>query len=212
MVYNLFQRRAAREPAHSEFAATVASLPFAADAPDRPSDPRSDRRPDRRPAHTDDDIADSQHDVFDSLPGQASVGAPGAAGEPRPGDSSIPDVCTDLGSGFGGDFGGDSQHAEGDPDADSHTQSAPTLLHIGRYALKSRLGEGGLGQVHEAWDPLLSRTVAVKTLQFTLDEPARVSLDGLFLNEARAAGGLSHAHIVTVFDAGLSALGVYIAL
>jgi serine/threonine-protein kinase len=88
----------------------------------------------------------------------------------------------------------------------------PTLSHIGRYALKKRLGEGGLGTVYEAWDPLLSRTVAVKTLQFDLDTPSRVSLDGLFLNEARLAAGLSHPNIVTIFDAGLSAHGVYIAM
>jgi serine/threonine protein kinase len=92
------------------------------------------------------------------------------------------------------------------------TEQRPTLSHIGRYALKGPLGQGGLGQVHEAWDPLLSRTVAVKTLQFNLDMPSRVSLDGLFLNEARAVAGLSHPHIVTVHDAGLSAHGVYIAM
>lgn len=88
----------------------------------------------------------------------------------------------------------------------------PTLSHIGRYALKRQLGQGGLGTVYEAWDPLLSRTVAVKTLQFELDTPSRVSLDGLFLNEARTAAGLNHPGIVTIFDAGLSAHGVYIAM
>ncbi|MBC7940461.1 MAG: serine/threonine protein kinase, partial [Chitinophagaceae bacterium] len=99
-----------------------------------------------------------------------------------------------------------------DIEADSITETRPTLSHVGRYALKSQLGEGGLGQVHEAWDPLLSRTVAVKTLQFNLPPATRASLDGLILNEARAAAGLSHAHIVTVHDAGLSAHGVYIAM
>jgi hypothetical protein len=96
-------------------------------------------------------------------------------------------------------------------DAESASEH-PTLSHIGRYALKKRLGEGGLGTVYEAWDPLLSRTVAVKTLQFDLDTPSRVSLDGLFINEARLAAGLSHPNIVTIFDAGLSAHGVYIAM
>ena len=95
---------------------------------------------------------------------------------------------------------------------DTTVEHSPTLSHIGRYALKGRLGPGGLGQVHEAWDPLLSRTVAVKTLQFDVELSQRVSLDGLFLNEARAAAGLSHPHIVTVHDAGLSAHGVYIAM
>ena len=96
--------------------------------------------------------------------------------------------------------------------SDTTVEHSPTLSHIGRYALKGPLGQGGLGQVHEAWDPLLSRTVAVKTLQFDIELTQRVSLDGLFLNEARAAAGLSHPHIVTVHDAGLSAHGVYIAM
>lgn len=96
--------------------------------------------------------------------------------------------------------------------AESAVEQSPTLSHIGRYALKGLLGQGGLGQVHEAWDPLLSRSVAVKTLQFDVEMTRRVSLDGLFLNEARAAAGLSHPHIVTIHDAGLSAQGVYIAM
>ena len=103
----------------------------------------------------------------------------------------------------------DSMPAEIDETA---AAAVPTLSHIGRYALKHQLGQGGLGTVHEAWDPLLSRTVAVKTLQFDIDTPLRVSLDGLFLNEARAAAGLNHPCIVTIFDAGLSAHGVYIAM
>ena len=95
---------------------------------------------------------------------------------------------------------------------DAETAARPTLSNIGRYALKQQLGQGGLGTVFEAWDPLLSRMVAVKTLQFDIDTPSRVSLDALFLNEARAAAGLNHTHIVTVYDAGLSAHGVYIAM
>ena len=102
----------------------------------------------------------------------------------------------------------DSQPSTLDPTI----EHSPTLSHIGRYAIKGPLGQGGLGQVHEAWDPLLSRTVAVKTLQFDVGMTERVSLDDLFLNEARAAAGLSHPHIVTIHDAGLSAQGVYIAM
>ena len=106
------------------------------------------------------------------------------------------------------DLGGDSQP----PAGDAQVERQPTLAHIGRYALKGLLGHGGLGQVHEAWDPLLSRTVAVKTLQLKVADAERVALDGLFLNEARAAAGLSHPNIVTVHDAGLSDQGVYIAM
>jgi serine/threonine-protein kinase len=113
-------------------------------------------------------------------------------------DSAVPDVITELGMGSAVD--------------EADIVARPTLSSIGRYALKQQLGQGGLGTVFEAWDPLLSRMVAVKTLQFDIDTPSRVSLDALFLNEARAAAGLNHAHIVTVYDAGLSAHGVYIAM
>ncbi len=110
----------------------------------------------------------------------------------------------------------DSQPAAGElaPESvpDASIEHLPTVAHIGRYAVKGTLGLGGLGQVHEAWDPLLSRAVAVKTLQFEVASSQRVVLDGLFLNEARAAAGLSHPHIVTIHDAGLSPQGVYIAM
>ena len=88
----------------------------------------------------------------------------------------------------------------------------PTIGHIGRYALKYRIGAGGLGTVYAAHDPLLSRLVAIKTLNLELSADERESFNTLFLDEARAAGGLSHPHIVTVFDAGVSDNSAYIAM
>lgn len=90
--------------------------------------------------------------------------------------------------------------------------SLPTIGHIGRYALKYQIGEGGLGRVYAAHDPLLSRLIAIKTLNVEIAAEERESFNALFLNEARAAGGLSHPHIVTVFDAGVSEQGAYIAM
>ena len=89
---------------------------------------------------------------------------------------------------------------------------AQTIGHIGRYALKYRLGEGGLGTVFAAHDPLLSRLIAVKTLNLEVEDDEREAFNALFLNEARAAAGLSHSHIVTVFDAGISDDRAYIAM
>lgn len=131
--------------------------------------------------------------VNDSLPS-------GGDSQPSGADPHLVDISCDLAS--------DSLPAAGD----AQVELQPTLSHIGRYALKGLLGSGGLGQVYEAWDPLLSRSVAVKTLQFEVDTSERLALDGLFLNEARAAAGLSHPNIVTVHDAGLSDRGVYIAM
>ncbi|WP_395691586.1 serine/threonine-protein kinase [Piscinibacter sp.] len=88
----------------------------------------------------------------------------------------------------------------------------PTIGHIGRYALKYKIGAGGLGTVYAAHDPLLSRLIAIKTLNLEIAPEEREAFNALFLNEARAAGGLSHPHIVTVFDAGVSDSSAYIAM
>lgn len=87
-----------------------------------------------------------------------------------------------------------------------------TIGHIGRYAIKYKIGEGGLGSVYAAHDPLLSRLIAIKTLNVEIEEAQRPAFNTLFLNEARAAAGLSHPHIVTVFDAGVSDDKAYIAM
>ena len=98
------------------------------------------------------------------------------------------------------------------PVDDRPLQSLPTIGHVGRYALKYLLGSGGLGTVHAALDPLLSRPIAVKTLHVDASAEQRESLESQLLAEARAAAGLNHPHIVTVYDAGLSEQGVYIAM
>ena len=106
--------------------------------------------------------------------------------------------------------------AHGAPDAVDGTEAAdgPAAIgHVGRYTLRSVLGEGGLGTVYAAWDPLLSRAVAVKTLHLPASAASDYgTLDDLILNEARAAARLSHPHIVTVYDAGPSEQGIYIAM
>lgn len=88
----------------------------------------------------------------------------------------------------------------------------PTIGHIGRYALKYVIGEGGLGTVYAAHDPLLSRLIAIKTLHVDLPVADREQFNALFLNEAKAAGSLNHLHIVTMYDAGTSEQGTYIAM
>jgi serine/threonine protein kinase len=87
-----------------------------------------------------------------------------------------------------------------------------TIGHIGRYALKHKLGQGGLGTVYAAYDPLLSRLIAVKTLHVEVGSDQRTAFNALFLREARAAARLSHPQIVTVFDAGISDDRAYIAM
>jgi serine/threonine-protein kinase len=89
---------------------------------------------------------------------------------------------------------------------------APALGRVGRYVLTLRMGAGGIGTVWAAHDPMLSRVVAIKTLPHRPGSDARSRPAQDFLDEARAAARLSHPHIVTVYDAGVSAEGSYIVM
>jgi len=221
----LFRRPAPRkEGADSEFAATVATLPPGVEAavplpaaqesgsPDSlpPDSQPFDSQPfDSQPF----DFQPSDSQLPDSLPPPDS--RPFAVSQPpKAADPFDPHPPQELPAYLGGQPPRAAAPAPAADDAQNALPMAdqPTIAQVGRYALKRHLGVGGLGQVHEAWDPLLSRTVAIKTLQFESDPRTRNSLDRLFLNEARAVAGLSHPNIVTVYDAGLSPSGVYLAM
>ena len=73
--------------------------------------------------------------------------------------------------------------------------SAPSV--IGRYQVRERLGQGGMGALYLALDPAIDRLVAIKVLRVD-NEGMRARL----LREARSAGRLQHPHIVTIYDVG----------
>jgi tetratricopeptide (TPR) repeat protein/predicted Ser/Thr protein kinase len=74
------------------------------------------------------------------------------------------------------------------------------LQTIGKYEVEKVLGRGGMGTVYQARDPVIHRTVALKTMTpGVADTP---ELKARFLREAQAAGGLRHHNIVTVYDLG----------
>lgn len=70
---------------------------------------------------------------------------------------------------------------------------------FGEYLLLERLGEGGMGLVYKAQDPL-GRTVALKTMR--PDLRAQPEFLHRFEREARLAASLDHPNIVTVFKVG----------
>ena len=78
--------------------------------------------------------------------------------------------------------------------------TGPLLRQVGRYQLNERLGRGGMATVFKAHDPDIGRDVAIKFLHASLCSDAEYH--ARFLREARAAGSLSHANIVTVHDVG----------
>jgi serine/threonine-protein kinase len=83
---------------------------------------------------------------------------------------------------------------------------------LGRYEILSELGKGAMGVVYTATDPLLNRTVAIKTINMSLDAGEIAEYEARFYQEARAAGGLNHPNIVTIYDIGNSGSTAYMAM
>ncbi len=79
-----------------------------------------------------------------------------------------------------------------------------TIAKAGRYEIVGELGRGAMGVVYKATDPVIGRTVAVKTIKLSAEGTGltRPELLARFQTEARAAGLLTHPNIVVVFDAG----------
>ena len=71
---------------------------------------------------------------------------------------------------------------------------------LAHYDVTALIGEGGMGQVYQATDTRLDRTVAIKVL------PEHVAADPdlkqRFEREARTVAALNHPHICTLHDIG----------
>lgn len=86
------------------------------------------------------------------------------------------------------------------------------LANIGRYDVVAEIGRGAMGVVYRAFDPLLDRTVAIKTIGMAIDLDEIEFYEKRFLIEARAAGGLNHPSIVTIHDIGRCGDMAYMAM
>ena len=69
---------------------------------------------------------------------------------------------------------------------------------LGRYEIRSKLGEGGMGEVYLAQDMKLDRTVAVKVLPADLAQDQ--SRMRRFVQEARTASSLSHPNVAHIYE------------
>jgi eukaryotic-like serine/threonine-protein kinase len=81
---------------------------------------------------------------------------------------------------------------------------------LGKYELHQLLGEGAMGIVWKAYDTVLRRYVALKLLSSSFRKTT--DMQERFLREARAAGAIQHANIVTVYDLGEAEGQLYIAM
>jgi serine/threonine-protein kinase len=77
------------------------------------------------------------------------------------------------------------------------------MSKLGKYEIKRELGKGAMGVVYEGFDPVIQRTVAIKTiLPAQLKGTEAADILARFKREAQAAGRLNHPGIVAVYDYG----------
>lgn len=81
-------------------------------------------------------------------------------------------------------------------------------MKLGKYDVLDEIGRGGMGVVYRGFDPVLQRTVAIKTIQQSDSSEIATRL----LNEARAAARLQHPNIVEIYDFGQEDETVYIVM
>jgi predicted Ser/Thr protein kinase len=81
---------------------------------------------------------------------------------------------------------------------------------VAGYRIEGVLGQGGMGVVYEATQLSLNRRVAFKLLAASLSED--VAFQERFRREGRLQASIDHPHIVTVYEAGESEAGLFIAM
>jgi serine/threonine protein kinase len=74
---------------------------------------------------------------------------------------------------------------------------------LGKYRVLEQAGQGAMGVVYLAHDPVIDRKVAVKVYRMADSAGADPEVARrLFQNEARSAGALDHPNILHIYDAG----------
>ena len=98
------------------------------------------------------------------------------------------------------------------PDAGAAPWTEPARgMEVGRYVILKPVGHGGMGVVYAAYDPDLDRKVALKILR-----PSRTESDAQararLVREAQAMARVSHPNVCSVFDVGMHADQVFVAM
>jgi eukaryotic-like serine/threonine-protein kinase len=83
---------------------------------------------------------------------------------------------------------------------------------LGRYKILSTIGTGAMGVVYKAVDPMIDRTVAIKTVNLALSSDEIIEYEARFQQEIKAAGKLNHPNIVTIYDVGRADTFAYMAM
>ncbi len=83
---------------------------------------------------------------------------------------------------------------------------------LGRYKVVAEIGQGAMGTVYKAVDPIIDRTVAIKTINLNLSKQELEEYEARFQQEIKAAGRLNHPNIVTIYDVGKTEQVAYMAM
>ena len=83
---------------------------------------------------------------------------------------------------------------------------------LGRFEVQREIGRGAMGVVYLARDTELGRDVAIKTITLTGSAHERDAHEARFRQEARAAGGVTHPSIITIYDVGREGDVAFIAM
>jgi serine/threonine protein kinase len=94
--------------------------------------------------------------------------------------------------------------SDGSGDASAILERGAT---VGRYLILGQLGAGGMGVVYSAYDPELERKVAIKILR-----REGASDQSRMRREAQAMARLQHPNVIAVYDVGLFADRVFVAM
>src|SRR5581483_114642 len=107
--------------------------------------------------------------------------------EPRERPSLVPETA----------LTGQDTSSGGPPPSTSASAEAWVGRSLGKYRITAKLGEGGMGFVLKAHDPLIDRDVAIKLLANHLStDPTALAR---FLAEARAIGKLNHPNVSAIY-------------
>jgi hypothetical protein len=79
-------------------------------------------------------------------------------------------------------------------------KAGEAMTQIGKYRIERELGRGAMGVVYQAFDPVVERHVAIKTIR--VDDSGSLERLELLKREARSVGRFEHPNIITLYDAG----------
>ena len=83
---------------------------------------------------------------------------------------------------------------------------------LGRYKILDTIGQGAMGVVYKAVDPMIDRIVAIKTVNLSFNKDEQAEYELRFQQEIKAAGRLNHPNIVTIYDVGRNENMAYMAM